>query len=127
ERGLGRASGCNGAHEPDRHIFAFRPVCNIGLIGYARRDHACMRSRHSLSHGASQSPQDMLHLKDHDASGIGNVEEAAELPPLFLAYWEGLRLLAKPLELMKFTLIYDGDLPSSGNKSKTPDVCRIRN
>jgi hypothetical protein len=57
ERGLGRASGGNGAHEPDRHIFAFRPVCNIGLVGYARPDHACMRSRHSQGHRASQSPQ----------------------------------------------------------------------
>jgi hypothetical protein len=28
---------------------------------------------------------------------------------------------------MKFTLTYDGDLPSSGNKSTTPDVSRIRN
>ena len=28
---------------------------------------------------------------------------------------------------MKFTLTYDGDLPSSGNKSKPHDVSRIRN
>jgi hypothetical protein len=35
-----------------------------------------------------------------------------------VSYWEGLRRLADPLELMKFTLIYDGDLPASANKSK---------
>jgi hypothetical protein len=44
------------------------------------------------------------------------------------SYWERLRHLAEPLELMKFTLIYDGDLPASGNSSKKPaDVARIRN
>lgn len=44
-----------------------------------------------------------------------------------LSYWEGVRLLAEPFELMKFTLIYDGDLPSAGNKSKPIIASRIRN
>jgi len=43
-------------------------------------------------------------------------------PPLPLSYWEALRRLAESFELMKFTLIYDGDLPASANKSKTCDV-----
>ena len=48
--------------------------------------------------------------------------------PGTLGYWEALRRLAEPLELMKFTLIYDGDLPSTGNSSKKPgEVARIRN
>jgi len=49
------------------------------------------------------------------------------LPPLLLSYWEALRRLAEPFELMKFTLIYDGDLPTTGNRPKPPDVSRIRN
>jgi len=48
--------------------------------------------------------------------------------PATLGYWEALRRLAEPLELMKFTLIYDGDLPATGNSSKKPaEVARIRN
>ena len=47
--------------------------------------------------------------------------------PLSLAYWEALRLLAEPLELMKFTLTYDGDLHSTGNKSQPAYVSRLRN
>jgi hypothetical protein len=43
-----------------------------------------------------------------------------------LSYWEALRSLAEPFELMKFTLIYDGDLPASANRSKTTHVSRIR-
>ncbi len=42
------------------------------------------------------------------------------------AYWERLRRSVEPIELMKFTLIYDGDLPASANKSKTTHVSRIR-
>jgi hypothetical protein len=44
-----------------------------------------------------------------------------------LSYWEALRCQAEPFELMKFTLVYDGDLPSAGNKSKPADASRIRN
>jgi hypothetical protein len=47
--------------------------------------------------------------------------------PLPISYWEAVRRLAEPFELMKFTLIYDGDLPSSGNKSKPEDASFIRN
>jgi hypothetical protein len=47
--------------------------------------------------------------------------------PLPIAYWEALRRLAEPFELMKFTLMFDGDLPSTGNRSKPPEVSRIRN
>jgi len=47
--------------------------------------------------------------------------------PLSLAYWETLRHLAEPLELMKFTLTYDDDLPATGNSSKPAEVYRIRN
>lgn len=43
-----------------------------------------------------------------------------------LAYWEALRSLAEPFELMKFTLIYEGDLPASANSPKPPYVSRIR-
>ena len=50
---------------------------------------------------------------------------ASPLPPL--SYWEALRRLAEPFELMKFTLIYDGDLPSAGNKCKPIPASRIRN
>jgi hypothetical protein len=48
----------------------------------------------------------------------------SDTPPL--SYWEALRNLAEPFELMKFTLIYDGDLPASANRSKTTHVSRIR-
>jgi hypothetical protein len=44
-----------------------------------------------------------------------------------LSYWEALRRLAEPFELMKFTLIYDGDLPASANKPKPMAASRIRN
>jgi hypothetical protein len=47
--------------------------------------------------------------------------------PLPLAYWEALRPLSEPFELMKFTLIYDGDLPASGNKPKPVYASTIRN
>jgi hypothetical protein len=47
--------------------------------------------------------------------------------PLSIDYWEALRRLAEPLELMKFTLIYDGDLPASANKPKPIPASRIRN
>jgi hypothetical protein len=35
--------------------------------------------------------------------------------------------ISQPFELMKFTLVYDGDLPSSGNKSKPAYAATIRN
>lgn len=41
-------------------------------------------------------------------------------------YWEVLRRLAEPLELMKFTLIYDGDLPA-GDSSRAVYASKIRN
>ncbi len=44
-----------------------------------------------------------------------------------MGYWEALRRLAEPLELMKFTLIYDGDLPSAGNKGQPIPASIIRN
>lgn len=47
--------------------------------------------------------------------------------PLLPSYWEAPRLLAGSFEIMKFTLIYDGDLPSAGNKSKAIYASRIRN
>lgn len=47
--------------------------------------------------------------------------------PLPASYWIGLRQLAEPFELMKFTLIYDGDLPSSGNKCQPVPASVIRN
>jgi hypothetical protein len=47
--------------------------------------------------------------------------------PLPLGFWEAVRALAEPDELVKFTLIYDGDLPSSGNKSKPIEASNIRN
>lgn len=47
--------------------------------------------------------------------------------PLPLSYWISLQRLSEPLELMKFTLTYDGDLASSGNKPKPAEVGRIRN
>lgn len=40
---------------------------------------------------------------------------------------EAARRLAEPDELVKFTLIYDGDLPSSGNKPKPEFASAIRN
>ena len=50
------------------------------------------------------------------------------IAPLTIKYWEALRRLAEPLELMKFTLIYDDDLPASANSSKKqPTVAAIRN
>jgi hypothetical protein len=49
------------------------------------------------------------------------------LRPLLLPYWEALRGLATPIQLMKFTLTYDDDLPSTGNKSRPAQVSRIRN
>jgi hypothetical protein len=48
-------------------------------------------------------------------------------PGLPLEYWERLFWLAEPRKLMKFTLTYDGDLPSTGNKSKPSIVANIRN
>jgi hypothetical protein len=47
--------------------------------------------------------------------------------PLSIEYWQDLRYLAEPFELMKFTLIYDGDLPSGGNKPKPEYAALIRN
>lgn len=47
--------------------------------------------------------------------------------PQPIAYWEALRSLAEPFELMKFTLIYEGDLPASANSSKPAYVANIRN
>jgi hypothetical protein len=41
--------------------------------------------------------------------------------PLPLCNLEALRRLVEPFELMKFTLIYDGDLPASANKPKPLD------
>lgn len=46
--------------------------------------------------------------------------------PQPLEYWGALRSLAEPFELMKFTLIYEGDLPASANTSKPVYVGRIR-
>ena len=46
--------------------------------------------------------------------------------PLSAAYWEALRRLAEPLELMKFTLIYDNDLPA-GDSSRCVYASKIRN
>jgi hypothetical protein len=43
-----------------------------------------------------------------------------------LSYWEALRFLAEPFELMKFTLIFDGDLPAGDNK-RTVYASKIRN
>jgi hypothetical protein len=48
-------------------------------------------------------------------------------PPLPLSYWEALRQLAEPFELMKFTLIYDDDLPASANSPKPEAGSYIRN
>jgi hypothetical protein len=46
------------------------------------------------------------------------------MPELPLSYWEGARYLVEPFELMKFTLIYDGDLPASANKSRPAEASR---
>ena len=43
-----------------------------------------------------------------------------------LSYWEALRQLAEPFELMKFTLIYDGPLPAGKNK-RALYAAQIRN
>jgi hypothetical protein len=52
----------------------------------------------------------------------------AALPPsLSLDYWESLSHLAKPFELMKFTLIYDDELPAGGNSPKPEYAALIRN
>lgn len=48
----------------------------------------------------------------------------SESLPLPLSYWESLRRLAEPLELMKFTLIYDGDLPSNGSRAMYAGLIR---
>jgi hypothetical protein len=55
------------------------------------------------------------------------LDDGIGIAPLPLSYWEALRRLAEPFEIMKFTLIYDGDLPSTGNHPKAPHVSRIRN
>ena len=47
--------------------------------------------------------------------------------PLPLDFLGTVRQLAEPDELMKFTLIYDGDLPSAGNKPKPMYSSHIRN
>jgi len=47
--------------------------------------------------------------------------------PLSRCYWEALRFLAEPLELVKFTLIFDGDLPSAGNRPQPGSASDIRN
>jgi hypothetical protein len=47
-------------------------------------------------------------------------------PPLSMDYWEALRQLAEPFELMKFTLIYDGPLPAGRNK-RAIYAAQIRN
>src|SRR5260370_30027475 len=46
--------------------------------------------------------------------------------PLF-AILGAARRMAEPDELVKFTLIYDGDLPSAGNKSQPIPASNIRN
>jgi hypothetical protein len=47
--------------------------------------------------------------------------------PLSISYWEALRQLAEPFELMKFTLIYDEELPPSGNSPKPEYAALVRN
>jgi len=47
------------------------------------------------------------------------------LPPF--AIWGAAQREAEPEELVKFTLIYDGDLASAGNKSKPVEASNIRN
>ncbi len=46
--------------------------------------------------------------------------------PLSQSYWEAVRQLAQPFELMKFTLIYDGPLPA-GAKKRSVFAAKIRN
>jgi hypothetical protein len=46
--------------------------------------------------------------------------------PQSIAYWEALRRLAEPFELMKFTLIWDGDL-AAGKSSRVASASLIRN
>jgi hypothetical protein len=46
--------------------------------------------------------------------------------PLSMSYWEMVRQLADPFELMKFTLIYDGPLPAGKNK-RAIFAAQIRN
>jgi hypothetical protein len=48
------------------------------------------------------------------------------IAPLSIAYWEALRRLAEPFELMKFTLIYDGPLPA-GDGKRAFYAAQIRN
>jgi hypothetical protein len=43
------------------------------------------------------------------------------------AILEAARRLAEPEELVKFTLIFDGDLPSAGNKPRPIEASNIRN
>jgi hypothetical protein len=50
----------------------------------------------------------------------------ATSPPLPLAYWEALRRLVEPFELMKFTLIFDGQLPA-GQSRRASYAAEIRN
>jgi hypothetical protein len=66
-----------------------------------------------MIHGSGQVPADLK------IAGIS--------APISLAYWEALRQAAEAFELMKFTLIFDGDLPASANKSKPIEASRIRN
>ena len=40
--------------------------------------------------------------------------------PLPLSYWEALRQLAEQFQLMKFTLVYDDDLPVVAILQKLP-------
>jgi hypothetical protein len=46
--------------------------------------------------------------------------------PLSIEYWQALRRLVEPFELMKFTLIYDGPLPAGQNK-RASYAAQIRN
>jgi hypothetical protein len=48
------------------------------------------------------------------------------IAPLSMSYWEMVRQLAEPFELMKFTLIYDGPLPAGKNK-RALYAAKIRN
>lgn len=47
-------------------------------------------------------------------------------PPLSGAYWRAVRGLSEPFELMKFTLVYDGDLPAGSGK-RAVYASKIRN
>lgn len=47
--------------------------------------------------------------------------------PFSLDYWQALRRLAEPFELMKFILIYDDELPASGNSPKPEYAALVRN